>query len=290
MTDTLRPWYSSVEAQRAFLTLPEDDQRTLELKHRIEANAMNVIHRAKEVRTNLPSGKSIFLEPIDSLEPLSQWIKKILHEDGIHYIGQLVLPRNAEISWIWEKKQKDLNNLMDGFELHVGMPISEQDIQKVAESFHIDDLDKELYWESFHIRPYLSWPSLSLFFANLNDGPLGSSFTEVITILNSNGIFYYGQIRPFTREELCALPGMTEEIMGELDSVCQHGDTLTPTSLQISNDRINQFASWAIFYRKYPQNLDAMNDFSVTVMLDNWLEEDIPDYAMKAYQSRQQES
>lgn len=286
---TTKPWYSSVEAQQAFLTLPEGDQITLELKHKIEADAMNVIHRAKEAKTNLPSEKSIFLESIDSLKPLSQWIKKILHKDDIHYIGQLVLPRNAEVTWIWEKKRKDLNNVMDGFGLHIGMPIPEQDIQKVAESFYIDDLSRELYWESFHIRPYLSWPSLCRFFVNLNNGPLGSSFTEVITILNNNGIFYYGQIRPFTREELCALPGMTKEMMDELDSVCQHGDTLTPTSLQISNDRINQFASWAIFFREYPQNHDAMNDFAVSVMLDNWLEEDIPDCAMKAYQSRQQE-
>ena len=78
MTDTLRPWYSSVEAQRAFLTLPEDDQRTLELKHRIEANAMNVIHRAKEVRTNLQSEKShdeyhkqLFMDGWNRLESIS---------------------------------------------------------------------------------------------------------------------------------------------------------------------------------------------------------------------------
>lgn len=290
MKDSLEPWYSSVEAQRAFLTLPEDDQRTLELKHRIEANAMNVIYRAKEVRTNLPSEKSIFLEPIDSLNPLSQWIKKILHEYGIHYIAQLVLlPKNVKFEWLWEKKSKDISNVLDGFGLHFGMPIPEQDIIKITESFHLDDPNRELcYGGSFSSYP---WHSTLSFFKDLNMGDLGRYCPELVSILNSNGIFYYGQIGRFTRERLRTIPGMTEEMMDELDSISLHTNAFVPSHLQIPNDRINQFAPQILFWnQRHKKMWDAMSDFGVTVMLDNWLEKDIPDSAMKAYQSRQQES
>lgn len=251
MADTIRPWYSSAEAQQAFLALPEDDQHTLELKHRIEADVMHTIYRVEDMKVNLSSEKSIFLKSINDLDVFSDWQKNSLDAAEIFYLWQLVsLPNKTE-----DETAQRINIVLKTMGATLWMSIPEDDIKAFSNTFRntrnstIEKLPKQYkdaYLDNFHddwvwteeqvhfscansiwqgmkIRNSNELPGINYYFNPIRSDICGE---PLFSVLRSNGIYYYGQISHFTDKELCNMPWMNQEKIQALEKLCELGFVL----------------------------------------------------------------
>lgn len=199
----LKSWYASSESQQAFLNLPENDQRTLELAHRIEADAMHLIYIFKEKG-------SIFWSSINVLDPIPTKIKSTLLDHNIHCIGQLVSLLSAfELPGLWKQAHQELSTKLRHFGLTFGMPIPEDDTVKFIDTFRGHNVEVMEWMKVLNshledgILAYFTRPLRDVFCSGLRNN-------EVIKKLESNNILYLGQMMSLTEEEL--RHNMTEEV------------------------------------------------------------------------------
>lgn len=116
-------WYSTVETQRAFLRLPPDDQKTLELQHWIIADAMNIIYDEHRTFKNVEDKdienvevwaemNPVLKQSVDDLK-LSTRARNVLRDENIYLIWDLVQWTDKELLLLPNFWKFCLNEIQD---------------------------------------------------------------------------------------------------------------------------------------------------------------------------------
>lgn len=284
MMDTNRPWYSSVEAQQAFLALPEDDQITLELKYRVEADAMHIIYNARIARNNLSWERSIFLETVDGLEPLSTRAKTVLRENNIYYIGQLAcLPDPMRLMNAGGKTAQELHYVLEGFGLTFWTTIPEEDIESFIATFRNEHAENKKYAEKLDYSNL--WTAIGTYFSPLSDRRNAYYNSSLNAILQSHQIYYYGQIAHFTDEELKSIPNMTQEAMDDLNKIKEEF-MIMPLSKLIPEEYLSSISK-GIYLSKSRLERNLIDAIHISIMINNWLKAQIPHDVLVSFAKEQ---